>query len=70
MIICPNCKHEEVDGAIFCSECGSQLIKGENVHTQMIQPEVSDDRVTGPIASRRLSYVSIRRSKRSSAARW
>jgi hypothetical protein len=53
MIICPNCKHEEVDGAIFCSECGSQLIKGENVHTQMIQPEVSDDRVTGPIADDR-----------------
>ena len=50
MITCPNCKHEEVDGAIFCSECGSQLVKSESVHTQMIQPDDGDDRVTGPIA--------------------
>ena len=26
MIICPNCKHAEVDGALFCSECGAQLV--------------------------------------------
>lgn len=39
MIICPTCKHEEVDGAIFCSECGMQLIKTEAGTTQKIQPE-------------------------------
>ena len=55
MITCPNCKHEEVDGAIFCSECGSQLVKSESVHTQMIQPDDGDDRVTGPIAEERPS---------------
>lgn len=27
MIICPNCKHQEADGSIFCSECGMQLIQ-------------------------------------------
>lgn len=27
MIVCPNCKHQEADGAIFCSECGMQLIQ-------------------------------------------
>ena len=26
MIICPNCKHQELDGALFCSECGAQLV--------------------------------------------
>jgi len=25
MIICPNCKHEEYDGTLFCSECGVRL---------------------------------------------
>jgi FHA domain len=37
MLICPNCHHEEVIGAIFCSECGSQLA-GENAEaTQFLQ---------------------------------
>ncbi len=26
MIICPNCKYQEIDGALFCSECGAQLV--------------------------------------------
>jgi hypothetical protein len=25
MTICPNCKHQELPGALFCSECGAQL---------------------------------------------
>lgn len=25
MIICPVCKHSELDGTLFCSECGSRL---------------------------------------------
>lgn len=25
MIECPNCQHENLDGAVFCSECGMQL---------------------------------------------
>jgi hypothetical protein len=36
MLICPNCNHKEVIGAIFCSECGTQLY-GEIVEaTQML----------------------------------
>lgn len=27
MIVCPNCKHQEADGAIFCGECGMQLVQ-------------------------------------------
>lgn len=26
MIICPNCQHKEISGAIYCSKCGAQLI--------------------------------------------
>lgn len=26
MIVCPNCKHQELDGSLFCSECGAQLV--------------------------------------------
>jgi hypothetical protein len=25
MITCPNCRHQELAGALFCSECGTQL---------------------------------------------
>lgn len=36
MLICPNCHHKEVIGAIFCSECGTQLL-GQNAEaTQML----------------------------------
>lgn len=38
MILCPNCKHQEIDGAIFCSECGTQLIRFDNVQTQKFAP--------------------------------
>lgn len=26
MVICPNCHHDELRGAIFCSQCGTQLV--------------------------------------------
>ena len=26
MIICPNCQHKEMSGALYCGECGAQLI--------------------------------------------
>jgi pSer/pThr/pTyr-binding forkhead associated (FHA) protein len=29
VIRCPACKHEEYDGTLFCSECGTQLWEGE-----------------------------------------
>ena len=38
MILCPNCQHEEIAGAIFCSSCGTQLLmpktsKTHEIHT-------------------------------------
>jgi FHA domain len=37
MIICPNCHNKEMDGALFCSECGAQLVVEEfsNTHSFM-----------------------------------
>jgi len=37
MIVCPSCKHEEFDGALFCSDCGAQLPGSQSLVTQNIQ---------------------------------
>ena len=42
MIICPTCQHSEVEGALFCSECGAQLISMQNIATQNFQIEEED----------------------------
>ena len=42
MIVCPNCRHQEVSGALFCSECGAQLVPVERVATQSIRRSPSD----------------------------
>jgi pSer/pThr/pTyr-binding forkhead associated (FHA) protein len=49
MILCPNCQHHEVNGALFCSECGSQLVYSEAMSTQSIYRTQSD--VLGPATS-------------------
>jgi hypothetical protein len=33
MINCPNCRHQEVPGALFCSECGAQLVFSDSSNT-------------------------------------
>lgn len=47
MITCPGCQHPEVEGALFCSDCGAQLVSIQNLVTQSIQmnenmPEFDD----------------------------
>lgn len=37
MILCHNCLHKEKVGAVYCSECGAQLIFTEGVPTSGIQ---------------------------------
>ena len=39
MIICKNCRHENVAGALFCAECGTQLDGVETLNTQSISSE-------------------------------
>lgn len=36
MILCPNCQHKNIAGAIFCAECGSQLVGNDALVTQSI----------------------------------
>lgn len=38
MIVCPNCRHQEMSGALFCSECGALLEGIAGIATQAIQP--------------------------------
>jgi hypothetical protein len=42
MILCPNCQHQELPGALFCSECGARLISTDHLTTQQIQKTPSD----------------------------
>lgn len=42
MILCPNCHHQEVAGALFCSECGAQLVAIDRSATQLISQSSSD----------------------------
>lgn len=39
MIICSNCQHKNVTGAIYCAECGAQLDGVETLITQAITDE-------------------------------
>ena len=39
MIICSNCKHGNMTGAMFCAECGAQLIGRDTLTTQTIITE-------------------------------
>jgi hypothetical protein len=37
MILCPHCHHQELSGALFCSECGARLVVSESPTTQGIE---------------------------------
>jgi hypothetical protein len=39
MIICPNCKHENMSGAMYCAECGAQLLDKDALTTQNISTD-------------------------------
>jgi hypothetical protein len=47
MIICPNCRHEEVPGALFCSECGGQLVFSDVSSTTALPEEQLKDDLPG-----------------------
>lgn len=36
MIVCPNCKHKNLNGAVFCDDCGMQLAGIDTTITQNI----------------------------------
>ena len=37
MIECPSCKNKEYSGALFCSQCGSQLTKGNDATQSLMR---------------------------------
>ncbi len=39
MIICPNCKHENLDGTVFCTDCATPLRQTDEIVTQNISEE-------------------------------
>ncbi|MEK6221736.1 MAG: FHA domain-containing protein [Chloroflexota bacterium] len=41
-IICPNCHHNEFEGALFCSECGSKLVTEDGLNTVTISQKESE----------------------------
>ncbi|PKO05586.1 MAG: hypothetical protein CVU41_10970 [Chloroflexi bacterium HGW-Chloroflexi-3] len=43
MIVCPNCHHKELPGALFCSECGARLILLDYLTTQSIKKTNTDN---------------------------
>jgi len=50
MIICKNCRHENVSGALFCAECGTQLDGVETLNTQSISHEqIQEDLKNRPV---------------------
>lgn len=49
MIICPNCKHSNMAGTMFCSECGAQLVGKDSLITQTIATGEIQEKVQEPI---------------------
>lgn len=48
MMVCPNCKHNNMTGAMFCAQCGAQLlgrdaVTTQNISTEKFQSNVSKD---------------------------
>src|SRR5688572_32795904 len=53
MIVCPNCKNNNMTGSMFCTECGSQLVGTNELVTQSIPSDklnTSSKRPTGGLS--------------------
>jgi hypothetical protein len=65
MIICPNCQHKEMSGAIYCSNCGAQLIEMTNathkIHSAEARQEVQSEpgRIKPPPPVHMQSWISL-----------
>jgi len=64
MVICPNCQHKEMSGAIYCSKCGAQLVDS-TISTHKIKTsetlqaaERQTDNIQAPPASLQ-SWISL-----------
>lgn len=55
MIICPNCQHKNLDGTVFCEECGMQVSGLQPIVTQNIS---ADNRPFPPMEKRKTAPFS------------
>jgi hypothetical protein len=65
MIICPNCQHKEMSGAVYCSKCGAQLVDStiatHKIHTAETRRVTTDrhtDRIQPPPSALQ-SWISL-----------
>jgi hypothetical protein len=65
MIICPNCQNKEINGSIYCSKCGGQLVDTHlithKIHTAEanLELERNSDRLQPPPNIPLQSWISI-----------
>ena len=65
MIICPNCQHKEMSGAIYCGKCGAQLvdmtISTHKIHTSETRQEIEREpgHTQPPPRSQLQSWISL-----------
>jgi hypothetical protein len=43
MIICPNCQHKEMTGALYCSQCGTQLVDATRTNPKTLSVKVRQE---------------------------
>lgn len=48
MISCPNCKNQELNGALYCSHCGAQLLKTSENTAAIRSSELKNNRGISP----------------------
>lgn len=62
IVICPSCDHEEVLGALFCTECGTKLVDEGGIITAAIKTKESEEKIqmqTAPIETSMDATVSL-----------
>ena len=51
MIVCQNCKSQQPDGSIFCSDCGTQMPLINSAQTQKFSQNTDQLQIPGPYAN-------------------
>jgi hypothetical protein len=65
MIVCANCKHNNMSGAMFCAECGAQLIGRNDLTTQ----HIATDRLNN-IGRKTTDSLNMAQPERTSGDAW
>jgi pSer/pThr/pTyr-binding forkhead associated (FHA) protein len=72
MVICSNCQSKQLDGAIFCLECGASLLSGEGYETTRQLPNsggstvvsTAEARVSEPASGTTITLVVVASRRR------